>query len=372
MRSASGSNGLHADRPEGAVRRVLFFGLSMSRSRCTGALVEAMRSHGLEVKWLNLAKLRRRVGTKLAWAWARAVHRSYQPDLVFVFHTALPAELLAEFRAQTPTVLWVEELLEKLDDRQVDYLRLGHLVAMSNPGRFEDLRDRGLDNMVFEMSGFSPRFHYPVGPMRKRRDVAFIGSPGSHSARVELLAAVSERHDTEIFGAGWEKWQAKYPHLKVRRPVKPRGYRRVCATSRIVVGQNVLNDSELYFSNRTWLTLACGAFHLTHYVPGLERVFTDGEHLAWFNGVDECLEKIDHYLARDGERERIARAGHDLAVSKHQYAHRVAGILDALEQRDILGRAAEATGVPMRDGLEDGGAAATSGVDRQGLRTEAG
>lgn len=339
MNSATASNGWpgHCLADGKPIRRVLFFGCNMSRSRCTGGLVDALRSHGLEVKWLNMATLRRRLGARLARSWARAVHRRYQPDLVFVFHTALPMELLSEFRAQTPTVLWMEEALEGLDEQQIDYLRQGHLVAMSNPARFPILREHGLDNMIFEMSGFSPRFHHPVGPMRKRCDVAFIGASGKNSFRGEVLAAVSERFSTEIFGARWEGWKDRSPRLKINGPIKPRGYRRVCATSRIVIGLNEVNDDELYFSNRTWLTLACGGFHLTHYVPKLEKVFTDGEHLAWFDGLDECLEKIEYYLAHDVERERIARTGHELAMAHHQYAHRVSDILEALSEIDSRG-----------------------------------
>src|SRR5262249_30519406 len=65
----------------------------------------------------------------------------------------------------------------------------------------------------------------------------------------------------------------------------------------------------LYFSNRTFLTLACGGFHLTHYVPELERMFTNRRHLVWFHSDDECLDLIRYYLARPRARRAIARAG---------------------------------------------------------------
>jgi len=51
----------------GEVRRVLFFGKSMARTRCSAALVAALREHGLAVRWRNLATLRRWTGRTYSW-----------------------------------------------------------------------------------------------------------------------------------------------------------------------------------------------------------------------------------------------------------------------------------------------------------------
>jgi hypothetical protein len=163
----------------GPVRRVLFFGKSMSRSRCTGALVDAFERHGVDVRWRNLVTLRRWFGNRLAIKLARAEFRRYRPDVVFVFYRDLPVVLADEFRRTARLVIWCEEALEVLDGSIVDYFRLADLVCMSNPARFSWLRERGVDNMAFLMSGFSPRYHraWPVQP--KVRDVAFIGGPTS-------------------------------------------------------------------------------------------------------------------------------------------------------------------------------------------------
>ena len=87
------------------IRRVLFYGKSMSRTRCTGALVDALREHGLEVRWRNLATLRRWFGRDIAARLARAEFRQFRPDLVFVFFRDLPRALLAEFRKHASVVL---------------------------------------------------------------------------------------------------------------------------------------------------------------------------------------------------------------------------------------------------------------------------
>lgn len=315
----------------GKVRRVLFYGKSMSRTRCTGALVEALREHGVEVRWRNIVTWRRWFGASMAYRLARAEFQRYQPDTVFVFFRDLPALLADEFRRDARLVIWCEEALESLDDSIVDYFALADIVCMSNPARFAWLRERGLDNMAFLMSGFMPRFHRPAPPQKKVRDVAFIGGPGRRGQRAEFLRRVASEFSTEVFGMQWERWPHLRGNIRFRGPVDNRGYARVCATSRIVLGVNEVNDDIYYFSNRTFLTLACGGFHLTHYVPRLENVFRDGEHLAWFRTEDEALEKIAHWLDRDDDRARIAASGHAEVMEHHRYFHRVARILHWLQ-----------------------------------------
>jgi hypothetical protein len=315
----------------GAVRRVLFFGKSMSRSRCSGALVDSLQRHGVEVRWRNLVTLRRWFGQGFANRFARAEFRRFKPDLVFVFFRDLPAALAAEFRRDARLVIWCEEALEVLDGSIVDYFRLADLVCMSNPARFPWLRERGLDNMAFLMSGFSPRFHRPAPHQPPLRDVAFIGTPGRLGQRAELVARIAKHFRTEVFGLHWNRWPQYCQRLKVNKPISNREYASVCATSKVVIGTNEVNDAPLYFSNRTFLTLACRAFHLTHYVPRLEDVFRDGEHLVWYRDEDEALAKIHHWSRRDDERAHVAAAGHAEVMQHHQYYHRVARILGWLE-----------------------------------------
>jgi len=315
----------------GPAKRVLFIGKSMSRSRCTGALVDSLRRHGVEVRWRNLVTWRRWFGMQMANRLARAEFRSYKPDVVFVFFRDLPLALASEFRESARLVIWCEEPLEAVDSSIVDYFRLADIVCMSNPARFPWLREYGLDNMAFLMSGFSPRFHRPRLPQKPVRDVVFIGSPGRHGQRAKLLAEVSKHFDTEVFGGHWDRWGAAYPVLRTNRSINNKAYAKVCAQSRIVLGVNEVNDDEFYFSNRTFLTLACRAFHLTHYVPKLENVFSDGEHLVWYRDEQELLDKIAYWLPRDDERARIAAEGHTEVMMHHQYSNRVARILYWLE-----------------------------------------
>lgn len=315
----------------GAARRVLFFGKSMSRTRCTGALVDALRRHGVEVRWRNLVRWRRWFGQQVTNRLCRAEFRRYQPDVVFVFFRDLPLALASEFRRTARIVVWCEEALENMDASVLDYFRQTDVVCMSNPARFAWLQEHGLDNMAFLMSGFAPRFHRPLPPQRQVRDVAFIGGPGRRGQRASLLAKIAEQFDTEVYGRHWDRWAGACGDLRVHGPVDNKAYAKVCATSKIVLGVNEVNEDDLYCSNRTFLTMACGAFHLTHHVPRLDEVFVDGEHLAYYRDEDDALQKIAEWLPRDGERARVAASGHSEVMLHHQYYHRVARILHWLE-----------------------------------------
>ncbi|MCK5941004.1 MAG: glycosyltransferase family 1 protein [Planctomycetes bacterium] len=334
----------------GPARRVLFLGKSMSRTRCTGALVDSLRRHGVEVRWRNLVTWRRWFGTQIANKLARAEFRSYKPDVVFVFFRDLPLALASEFRRTARIVVWCEEALEVMDSSVIDYFRLADLVCMSNPARFPWLREHGLDNMAFLMSGFSPRYHRPVAAQQHVRDVAFIGGPGRRGQRASFLAEIARRFDTEVFGRHWDRWSGAHKHLRVNQQINNKAYAKVCATSRIVLGVNEVNDDAYYCSNRTFLTMACGAFHLTHYVPQLENVFTDGEHLVWYRDEDEAIDKIAEWLPKADERARVAAGGHAEVMQHHQYYHRVARILHWLEhglpREDQVRLPTEALSVP--------------------------
>jgi hypothetical protein len=346
-------------RLDRAPRRVLFFGKSKSRSRCTGALVDALERNGLEVRWRSIPKLRRWMGRRLALDFVRREFARFRPDLVFVFFMDLPEVLLDEFQGRTTIVQWIEEAFPEFSSRQVEYVRRVDLACFSDPELLPRLQELGMRHGCFQMSGFSTRYHYPAKRRNPVRDLAFIGGPGVDRQRARFLLELARHWPIDVFGLGWEDYRGVHRNLRIRGRVDNHGYRRICSSSRIVLGMNQFNQDRLYFSNRVWLTLACRGFHLTHHVPGIETLFGRGEHLDWFHDLDEAVAKIERYLGDEPACERIAEAGWRLAVGRHQYEHRIASVLDVLAGRvppgsDVSGWVA---GAPRRFGLlrGDGG-----------------
>lgn len=102
--------------------------------------------------------------------------------------------------------------------------------------------------------------------------------------------------------------------------------------SRIVIGDNFVNDVPGYWSDRVYLTLGCGGFFLTAYVPGLEKEFENHKHLVWWNSFDELHDLIKYYLPREAERRAIALNGYRLVHREHMYENRIQRMTEELQR----------------------------------------
>ncbi len=152
--------------------------------------------------------------------------------------------------------------------------------------------------------------------------------------RLRLLARLAERFGLKIWGPQGDpetraRWGERCPI--VPWPAYHEELVKICRASEVVLGINTVNSIDRYFSNRTYLTLASGGFHLTHYVPGLEHMFTNHEHLVWYRSDDECEELAAHYLARPDERRRIARDGREWVRARYGMERSVERLLDVID-----------------------------------------
>lgn len=55
--------------------------------------------------------------------------------------------------------------------------------------------------------------------------------------------------------------------------------------------------------------MACGGFVITNWQPEIAEYFEEGRDIVFFRSAEECLNKINYYLAHDEERRAIASAG---------------------------------------------------------------
>lgn len=189
--------------------------------------------------------------------------------------------------------------------------------------------------------------HLPVFPLLPRKssrpqkiyrsEVAFVGSiyywdhnENICSRREKLLKEINKHYNLKIWGPqgvrnAKELWGKGYPAIEW--PAYNEELVRVCQGADIVVGINAMNSVELYFSNRTFITLASGGFHITQYVPGLETMFENHKHLVWFHSDEECLDLINYYLKRPRQRKKIAREGQKWARKKYSMKWQINRIL---------------------------------------------
>ena len=113
-------------------------------------------------------------------------------------------------------------------------------------------------------------------------------------------------------------------------PVYEEEFSRVCSASKIAINTNMKNDVPLSFSDRYFLTMACGIFSLVSYVPQLEEIFENGRHFVWFHSPQEAVELIRYYLVHPDEREEIARQGQEEVYRNHTYDIRIKEMLNVI------------------------------------------
>lgn len=169
-------------------------------------------------------------------------------------------------------------------------------------------------NRIELHQGIMPRVHNVPSDLtsaeiaRFAADVSFIGS--IYTKRRQVLRRELEQYDFKKWGEPDDQ-------------VWGREFAAVCYLSKIVAGDNFVNDVAGYWSDRVYLTLGCGGFFLTAYVEGLEREFENHKHLVWWHDFKEMRHWIEYYLPREAERKAIARAGYDLVHSRDTYDHRI-------------------------------------------------
>jgi len=133
---------------------------------------------------------------------------------------------------------------------------------------------------------------------------------------------------------------SQLPHAKVfgcfgNPPIYGIDYFRAISGAKIALSINIVNDVELYHSDRFINSIACGTFTLAKYVPGSELLFEDGVHLKYFDTAEEFFELADWYLKHDNERERIAKAGMEKAHRDFNCVKMAGHLMDLIEKGTI-------------------------------------
>lgn len=154
------------------------------------------------------------------------------------------------------------------------------------------------------------------------QDVIFTGSRGYHPEwqyRPQLLDWLEKTYGSRF---------TLYEHNS-----KKRGHvlNELYASAKICVGDSLCLgfNHKLYHSDRVPETLGRGGFLIHPYIPGLEKLYRDKEHLVFYkyNDWDGLKRTIDYYLEHDDERETIRKRGQEWVKQHHTYRHRMTRVV---------------------------------------------
>jgi hypothetical protein len=227
-------------------------------------------------------------------------------------------------------------------DRVIKSLKLAAQVDLfiSVDGQFvQNANERGLLNVEY-IPSFVNEHETKVQAQRKTIDILFAGTghPGlkmdndelMYEKRRDFIGRVDQTFPNRLLaiGPGWTNLNLSNLRDEF---ISEELVHEYAMNSRIVIAY----DGPLirnFTSVRTFRSLMSGAFVLIRYFPGMEDLFINHKHLAWFKSHEEGLELIDYYLKRDQEREDIARNGRQRLLDNAGWRRKTI-IVDYLVQR---------------------------------------
>ena len=184
-----------------------------------------------------------------------------------------------------------------------------------------DLREKlGVTRASFMPHAYHPEVHrkFPCDASDHARydcDVSFIGtwSP-KKQALLEALVTRRPGIDLKIWGAQWEKAGPSLAKWIVGRETTGAEYAKAIRLSKVNLA--ILSEvrpgatSGDLITARTFHIPASAGFMLHERTHEVADYFVEGRECAMFNGAEEMIAKVDHYLAHPRERAAVAEAGH--------------------------------------------------------------
>lgn len=209
------------------------------------------------------------------------------------------------------------------------------VYACTKRAIMDDVRRAGCRAAIYTMFGYNPSVHFPERPatvdeaQRFRSDVVLAG--GADPDRFRDLEPLLGSRDISLalYGGYWTRDRRFTPYA--RGFAIGRDYRLALGGARIALCL-VRRANRDGHAMRSFEIPACGAFMLAERTDEHLALFREGEEAAFFGSPEELLEKIRYYLAHDGERARIARAGHArITTGRHTYRDRLQEIVQAAQ-----------------------------------------
>ena len=213
-------------------------------------------------------------------------------------------------------------------------LPLWDIYATPRPHLIPELSQHSGARMVSLPWAFDPSLHFPEEfvseeeRMRYECDVVFIGV--CDQDRLPMLEMLAARDDIRVrlYGGG----RYKYSRILRRRHhgfAVGREYRCVLKGAKIALSLNRLGNRDTHVM-RTFEIPACGTFMLAERSEDQRAFFKEDREAAYFADGAEMMRKIDRYLAREDDRQAIARNGYVQATTGgHTYTERLRTLMGA-------------------------------------------
>lgn len=238
------------------------------------------------------------------------------PECGHVLFTGQPDSWnrMYKWQASHRTILWTLDWLPDYNDRHLIIVAAKRATYFASSDIYDWRGKYGIRNHIY-LPGACESISVPFDP-KPERPCAFMGSL-YNARRQEIARIVKKFNGTVLDSPG--TW------------VYGKDLAGFVQSTKVIVGDNARNDIPGYWSSRNYVIPGAGGFLLTSNVPGLDKDFEVGKHIAIYEGVEALEEAIRTCLQLDEEREAIRKVGYEHVRSRHSWKERAKTLLGYLK-----------------------------------------
>ncbi len=190
---------------------------------------------------------------------------------------------------------------------------------------------------------FYPEMFRPKpAPIRKQRDICFIGSAyWNRVALFDKLAPYLANKRIFISGIWWERlnqFKLLASQIQLNTWMHPEHTANAYNGAKVVINMHRAFDDQAYNNNsrgiigaspnpRTFEISGCGTLQLTDIRDDLVNFYTPDYEIVTYASPEELMEKMNYYLTHEEERKQIALRGLYRTMRDHSYANRLSNML---------------------------------------------
>jgi spore maturation protein CgeB len=157
-------------------------------------------------------------------------------------------------------------------------------------------------------------------------DVVFVGTYTRRRARL-IKALEKAGIKVSVYGPYWRYFMRSN---NVRDSIYGPEMVKVFNSAKIVLNIHIEDDLPYKVNMRTFEATGCGAFLLTDYAYGMDKIFEINKELAVYANVNELLELVKYYLHCKEEREIVSIKAQEKAYNEHTYEKRISELINKL------------------------------------------
>jgi spore maturation protein CgeB len=254
--------------------------------------------------------------------------KNYNPDIIFVtFAKNLDVRTIEYIREASPGVVLVGldvDLWPELHEARVETAAKLDMIFTTYSGDGQKaFEDEGV-HCVFLPNMCDPDIEHRYEVSDKwKSDILFTGKLKhihypTEDLRYSLVDRLSKMKNCSLYGCCGRDFIGGIQYFYA------------ISGAKIALSINAVNNIKLYHSDRLTQYLACGTFVLAKRVPDTDLLFKDGEHLRYFDTIEEFFDLAQWYLDNEQERRKIANAGMEWAHQEFNCEKMCKYILEAI------------------------------------------